>query len=104
MLIAPDIIERMVTLGDEYAKAKAIAWTAAENIKRMKAKLMRKSTAKSVSEREQEALASDEYWEYVTAAIAAGEQEDYKKVRHDAVKAEFELLRTNASTERAANR
>ncbi len=104
MLIPATIIERMVTLGDKYANAKRVAWIAAENIKTMKAKLMRKSTAKSASEREQEALSSDEYWKYVEAAILAGEQEDLAKVRYDAVKAEFELLRTNASTERAANR
>lgn len=104
MLIDHDIIERMVTLGDKYAEAKKIAWLAAENIKTMKAKMMRRSTAKSVSEREQEALSSDEYVQYVEAAIYAGEAEDKAKVRYDAVKAEFELLRTNASTERAANR
>lgn len=104
MLIAPDIIELMVTLGDKHAKAKKIAWLAAENIKTMKAKLMRKSTLKTMSEREQEALSSDEYQEYLEAAVNAGEQEDLAKVKYDAVKADFERMRTNASTERAANK
>lgn len=104
MLIDHDIIERQIKLGLDYAKAKRIAWLAAENIKTVKARLMRKSTAKSASEREQEALSSQEYVEYVEAAVNAGEAEDIAKVHYDAVKAEFELLRTNASTERAANR
>lgn len=104
MLIGHDIIERMVMLGNDYSRAKKIARIADEQIKPMKAKLMRKSNAKSASEREQEALSSDEYWDFVKAAIDAGEAEDLAKVLYDAVKAEFELLRTNASTERAANR
>lgn len=48
------------------------------------------------------ALADDAYLEFVRRMVKAGHAADRARVRFDILKTRIELLRTNASTERAA--
>lgn len=48
------------------------------------------------------ALADDAYLEFVRRMVKAGHTADRARVRFDILKTRIELLRTNASTERAA--
>lgn len=48
------------------------------------------------------ALADDQYLEFVRRMVKAGHTADRARVRFDILKTRIELLRTNASTERAA--
>jgi hypothetical protein len=48
------------------------------------------------------ALADDSYLEFIKRLVHAGRAADRARVRYDMLKTRIELLRTNASTERAA--
>ncbi len=48
------------------------------------------------------ALADDKYIEFVKSMVKAGHAADRARVRYDIIQTRIELLRTNASTERAA--
>lgn len=48
------------------------------------------------------ALADESYLEFLKRLVHAGRAADRAKVRYEVVKTRIELLRTNASTERAA--
>jgi hypothetical protein len=48
------------------------------------------------------ALADDAYLDFVRRMVKAGHAADRARVRYDILKTRIELLRTNASTERAA--
>jgi outer membrane protein TolC len=48
------------------------------------------------------ALADEGYYDFVQKMVKAGHAADRARVRYDILKTRIELLRTNASTERAA--
>ena len=48
------------------------------------------------------ALADASYHEFIRRTVAAGHAADRARVRYDILKTRIELIRTNASTERAA--
>ena len=69
--------------------------------KRVKAIQMLRSEAKTVSERENEAIASDAYLEAVTAeATAAGKHEEMRALK-DAATARIECWRSLTATQRS---
>lgn len=90
--------------GMAWADAKAAADALEETKKSVLSKVMGGYLAEGLAANKAEAhaLASDEYTSFVGKMVAAGRARDRARVRYDILKTRIELLRTNASTERAA--
>lgn len=90
--------------GVAWARAKSAADLLEETKKTVLARCMAsRIEAKMATNRaETFALADPVYENFVRGMVAAGEARDVARVRYDILKTRIELLRTNASTERAA--
>jgi len=99
-----DLHERLVTKGTEWAEAEYRASCLEETRKTLLAQLMQKSTLGSMSAKETEAMASDEYETHIEGMCEARYLANKAKVEYDSAKAFIELLRTQSANERAANR
>lgn len=104
MINPHDIYKKLVEAGNEWAEANAAADMLDETKKTLIAKLMNESTATTMSAKEMEALASETYKGHVTLMVEARRCANYAKVKYDSAKMFSELLRTQAATERAANK
>jgi hypothetical protein len=97
---ASDALEWMVKNAKALGKAKGKAVLAESMTKRVKALEMARSDAKTVSEKERDALASEAYLEAIQAeAEAAGEYETMRALK-DAATARIECWRSLAATQR----
>lgn len=96
--IAAELSERGLAWADAQAAAEALE----EAKKSVLAELMIGAQGKSNAEREMIALASPEYRSHLDSMAQARRNANRARVRWDTYKAWIELVRTNASTERAA--
>lgn len=98
---ASDALEWMVKNARAIGKAKEQAVLAESMTKRIKALEMARSEAKTVAEKERDALASEAYLDAITAeARAAGEYETLRALK-DAATARIECWRSLTATQRS---
>lgn len=90
--------------GLAWADARAAAQALEETRKSVLAQGMKNYFAEGMAGNKAEtmALADDAYLNFVRNMVKAGHAADRARVRYDILKTRIELLRTNASTERAA--
>lgn len=90
--------------GLAWADAKAAFEALDQTRKSVLAQGMRShlGTGVATNKAEMLALADDSYLAFVRSLVAAGGAADRARVRYDILKTRIELIRTNASTERAA--
>lgn len=90
--------------GLAWADAKAAAQALEETRKSVLAQGMKGYLGEGMAANKAEtmALADDAYLSFVRQMVKAGHAADRARVRYDILKTRIELLRTNASTERAA--
>lgn len=90
--------------GLAWADAKAAAEALEETKKSVLSQIMVACFAEgmAVSKAETMAQADPAYLDFIRKMVAAGKARDRARVRFDILKTRIELLRTNASTERAA--
>ncbi len=90
--------------GFAWADAKAAADALEETKKSVLAQSMAGYFAEGMAGNKAEtmALADPAYLDFIRKMVAAGKARDRARVRFDILKTRIELLRTNASTERAA--
>lgn len=90
--------------GLAWADAKAAAQALEETRKSVLSQGMRGHLAEGLpfNKAETMALADEAYLAFIKGMVAAGHASDRARVRYDILKTRIELLRTNASTERAA--
>lgn len=104
MIINPQqIYERLATLGDEWAKANYAADVLEETKKPELARLMNGLEGSHAS-KEQEALANPLYRAHLARMCEARRDANSAKVKYDSARMWAELMRTQAATERAANK
>lgn len=99
-----DIYEDLVKLGTEWADAEEVADLLEETKKTLIAQLAAECQEKSVAAKEAYAYAHKEYVEHLKVMTSARKTANRAKVRYDSRRVFAELLRTQAATERAANR
>lgn len=95
--IAHELSERGLAWSDANAAAEALE----ETQKSVLSELMVSSAGKSQAEKEMLARATPEFREHVLSMVSARRTANRARVRYDTYKVYVELLRTNASTERA---
>ncbi len=90
--------------GFAWADARAAAQALEETKKSVLSQIMAGHLAEGLAANKAEALAlaDDAYLDFVKKMVAACKARDRAKVRFDILQTRIELLRTNASTERAA--
>jgi hypothetical protein len=90
--------------GYAWADAKAAAQALEETRKSVLAQAMRSHLSEGLPTNKAEtlALADEAYVEFITKMVKAGHAADRARVRWDILRTRIELIRTNASTERAA--
>jgi hypothetical protein len=90
--------------GQAWADAKAAYEALEQTRKSVLAQGMKGYFAEGMTAAKAEtmALADETYIEFVKRLVKAGHAADKARVRYDVLKVKIELLRTNASTERAA--
>lgn len=90
--------------GLAWADAKAAAQALEETRKSVLATRMRRYFEEGLPANKAETLALGEpdYQEFLSRMVKAGHAADRARIRYDILKTRIELLRTNASTERAA--
>ena len=98
------LCDELETAGTAWADAKAAYEALSETRKTVLAKGTKDHMGSGVPTNKAEtlALADESYHEFIKKMIYAGRTADRAKVRFDVIKTRIELLRTNASTERAA--
>lgn len=98
------LCDQAEALGLAWSDAKAAAQALDETRKSVLAQGMRGHLAEGLpfNKAETMALADDAYLSFVGKMVAAGHAADRARVRWDIARTRIELLRTNASTERAA--
>lgn len=95
---------KLVEAGEDWADKQSAANVLEDTKNAVLAKLMLKSTAPSVSAREVEAKASDEYEAHVVATQKAVAEALKAKVKYEAMKVWIECKRTEAANLRAEMR
>jgi hypothetical protein len=99
-----NLYEKLVEAGEAWAEANAAAELWEETKKTLVSNLMAQSNEKSSTARESWAYRQDDYENHVQHMIDARREANRLKVRYDSAKIYTELLRTQAATERLANR
>lgn len=104
-MINPDAIyEKLVTLGEDFSDKDAAANLLDETKKVLLAQLMVKSSATSAAAKEMEALADPSYTVHIGRMVEAKKEAQRAKVRWISAQAWCDASRTQAASERAANR
>lgn len=103
MINPHDIHERLCSLGQAWAKANYEADLLEETKKTMLAKIMNGIEGSNAA-REMEAQANPLYHDHIARMCKAREAANIAKVKYDSAKMWAELMRTQAATERAANK
>lgn len=103
LLDANRIAHRMEELGHDWADRHAAAQFLEDTEKAVMAEITQdyRPNAKSMSEAESLARASKRYRDHLASAVEARRLANRARVTFDAFRAETELRRTNASTDRA---
>lgn len=105
MSINPDAVyERLIMLGEDYADKDAAASLQEEVKKILLARLMLKSSATSAAAKEMEALGDPAYEIHIGRMIEARQEAQRAKVKWLSAQAWADAARTQAASERAANR
>jgi len=101
---ADALCDEAESAGMAWADAKAAADALEETKKSVLAQAMTGYMAEGMpgNKAEANALADPAYTEFLRKMVAAGKARDRARVRYDILRTRIELLRTNASTERAA--
>lgn len=101
---ADALCDEAESAGMAWADAKAAADALEETKKSVLAQAMTGYMAEGMAgnKAEAHALADDAYVDFIRKMVAAGKARDRARVRYDILRTRIELLRTNASTERAA--
>lgn len=101
----PDVLrQRLVDLGEDWADKDAAASLYEETKKSALAKLIVASQAKTMAEREAQALQSPEYGMHLEAMVEARKVANRAKVNYDAAKVWVEMARTAEATRRTEMR
>lgn len=103
MLNPNEAYERLVTLGEEWSKANYAADLLEETKKTELARLMN-GLEGSHATKETTGLANPLYREHLAKMCEARKSANIAKVKYDSARMYCELMRTQAATERAANR
>jgi len=98
---ASSALEFMMRNAKEIGKARANADLAEDMAKRVKAIEMLRSDAKTVTERENEALASEAYLKAITEAAEAGGKLEEMRALSKAAELRIECWRSLAATQRS---
>lgn len=96
-----EAVNKIETVGVEYADAKALSWLLQEQRKVVLATQMAKSTAKSVNGKELDALQSPEYAEHLEGTKEAIADEHRLRASWEKWRAQFEACRSLISAEKA---
>lgn len=99
-----DIYKNLVQAGTEWANADRVASLLEETKKVILAQLMNSSDAKTISAKEQEALANPLYQSHIEKMVEAREAANVAKVKYMSLQTGVELQRTKEVTERHANK
>jgi len=92
-----EAVNGIQTHGLEYAKYRPLSWQLQEMRKVVLATQMAKSTEKSVTAREQEALQSEEYKTHLRGTAEAMEKEHKASAMRERFQAQFEYCRSMIS-------
>lgn len=103
MIDANDIYEKLTKAGNDWAVKNGNADLLEEGKKVILAELGR-NVDSSYAAKEAYALASPEYKEHVEKMVKARTEANKAKVEYESRKAWVDIMRTNAATERVANR
>lgn len=98
------IYKELVSSGDAWSESNAAADLLEETRKTLIAELQTECPEKTISAKEMYALGHKTYREHIQAMVAARKVANRDRVKWESVKIYAELLRTQAATERAANR
>lgn len=102
MAFDPDkMYERIVQAGEQWADAEAAASLLEETRKSVLAKLMSEADSPTNAGKEMQALASDDYADFVDGMVKARAMANKARVRYDSAKILSELRRSQESTKRA---
>ena len=88
-------------VGKEYAEARALSWLLQEQKKVILATEMSKSQAKSIAEKEREALMSEAYKTHLEGTKEAIGEEHRLRATYDRYKSQFEALRSLLSMKKS---
>jgi len=104
-MFEPDkIYEKLSTLGTAWAELNFAAEMLEESKKTLISQLATDSNETSASAKESFALRHDSYIEHIRKMVVARKHANSAKVKYDSARMWAELKRTEAATERAANR
>lgn len=103
MMDATDIYEKLILAGNDWAVKNGNADLLEEGKKIILAQLGRNIDS-SMAAKEAYALSSAEYKEHIEKMVEARTAANKAKVEYESRKAWVDIMRTNAATERAANR
>lgn len=103
MINPQNIYKKLTDLGEEWAKANYAADILEEVKKPELARLMAKHEGTQAA-KEQMALADPLYRAHLASMCEARREANIAKVRYDSARMWAELMRTQAATERAANK
>lgn len=98
------LYQRLIEVGNAFADAKYKAELADKKLRINFARWCRASDEKTVSGRENEVLASNEYEKAAIEVVELNYIADKAKADYMAAQAYVELMRTHAANERAANK
>ena len=95
-----EAVNKIETVGGQYAEAKALSWLLQEQKKVVLATLMGKSAAKTVNAKELEALQSPEFTQHLDGTKEAIGDEGRLRASWEKWKAQFEACRSLISAEK----
>ena len=98
------LYEKLVEAGELWAEANAAAELLEETRKTLVSNLMSQCDEKSSTAKESWAYRQEDYQKHIQHMITARKEANKLKVRYDSAKIYTELLRTQAATDRMANR
>lgn len=93
--------ERITAAGEAWADAEAAASLLEETRKTVLAKLMNDAAGTSIAGKEMQALASDDYADFLAGMVKARAAANKARVKYDSAKVLAELRRSQESTKRA---
>jgi len=102
MELDPDkVYDALVRAGESWSDAEAAASLLEETRKSVLAKIMNESAVASIAGKEMQALASEEYQEFVDGMVKARAAANKARVRYDSAKVLADLRRSAEATRRA---
>lgn len=102
MIDVDRLIDELEEVGQEWADAKAAADALEDSKKSVLAEALRRADGKTVGEREAVALTDAGYLSHLRVLADSRKRSNRARVRYDIAQIRIELIRTNASTQRAA--